>query len=96
MGILMGHPFNLHELGLLAVYAVGASFATVGISGLPALTPLALVLRPFGLSYEVAVPLMLIIDPLGDMVRTMLNVAINCVIPILAGGREVMPTTEAR
>ena len=38
---------------------------------------------------------MLIIDPLGDMVRTMLNVAINCVIPILAGGREAMPTTQS-
>ena len=95
MGVLMGHPFNLNDLGLLAVYSVGASFATVGISGLPALTPLALVLRPFGLSYEVAVPLMIIIDPLGDMVRTMLNVGINCVIPTLAGGRAAVPTTQS-
>ena len=29
MGVLMGHPFNLNDLGLLAVYSVGASFATV-------------------------------------------------------------------
>jgi Na+/H+-dicarboxylate symporter len=51
------------------------------------------VLRPFGLSYEVAVPLMIIIDPLADMLRTMLNVAINCMIPTLAGGR--VDTTQS-
>jgi Na+/H+-dicarboxylate symporter len=87
MGVLMGRQFNLIDLGLLAVFSVGASFATLGVSGLAALAPLAIVLRPFGLSYEVAVPLMIIIDPLADMVRTMLNVEINCLIPTLAGGR---------
>jgi Na+/H+-dicarboxylate symporter len=59
------------------------------------LAPLAIVLRPFGLSYEVAVPLMIIIDPLADMVRTMLNVALNCMIPTLAGGRTAMDTTQS-
>ena len=34
---------------------------------------------------------MIIIDPLADMLRTMLNVAINCMIPTLAGGRAAMP-----
>ena len=38
---------------------------------------------------------MIIIDPLADMVRTMLNVAINCMIPTLAGGRAAMHTTQA-
>ena len=95
MGTLMGRQFNLIDLGLLAVFSVGASFATLGLSGLAALAPLAIVLRPFGLSYEVAVPLMIIIDPLADMVRTMLNVAINCMIPTLAGGRTAMDTTQS-
>ena len=88
MGILMGRQFNLIDLGLLALFSVGASFATIGVSGIAALAPLAIVLRPFGLSYEVAVPLMIIIDPLADMVRTMLNVELNCMIPALAGGQE--------
>ena len=95
MGTLMGRQFNLIDLGLLALFSVGASFATLGLSGLAALAPLAIVLRPFGLSYEVAVPLMIIIDPLADMLRTMLNVAINCMIPTLAGGRAAMRTTQA-
>jgi Na+/H+-dicarboxylate symporter len=80
MGTLMGRQFNLIDLGLLALFSVGASFATLGLSGL---------------SYEVAVPLMIIIDPLADMLRTMLNVAINCMIPTLAGGRAAMRTTQA-
>jgi proton glutamate symport protein len=95
MGTLMGRQFNVIDLGSLAVFSVGASFATIGLSGIAALAPLAIVLRPFGLSYEVAVPLMIIIDPLADMVRTMLNVAINCMIPSLAGGRAAMPTTQS-
>lgn len=64
-------------------------------SELAALASLAIVLRPFGLAYEVAIPLRIIIDPLADMVRTMLNVAISFVIPILAGGRTAMPTTQS-
>jgi Na+/H+-dicarboxylate symporter len=95
LGILMGRHFGAIDLALLAIFSVGASFATIGVSGLAALAPLAIVLRPFGLSYEVAVPLMIIIDPLADMVRTMLNVAINCMIPTLAGRREGMAVTES-
>ena len=87
VGILMGRQFNLYDLALLAVFSVGASFATIGVSGLAALAPMAIVLRPFGLSYEVAVPLMIIIDPLADMLRTMLNVGLNGMIAVLAGAR---------
>jgi Na+/H+-dicarboxylate symporter len=88
IGVLMGREFSLSELGLLAFLAAGASFATIGVGGLAALAPLAIVLRPFGLSYEIAVPLMLIVDPLAEIVRTMLNVGINCMIPSLAAGRR--------
>ena len=95
MGILMGRHFTPLDLGLLAFFAVAASFATIGVSGIAALAPLAIVLRPFGLSYEVAVPLMIIIDPLADMVRTMLNVGINCMIPTLAGRRAPLPMTQS-
>ncbi len=90
MGVLMGRQFSLIDLGFMAVFSVAASFATLGVSGLAALAPLAIVLRPFGLSYEVAVPLLVIIDPLAEMVRTMLNVAINCMIPAVAGRRAAV------
>jgi Na+/H+-dicarboxylate symporter len=94
MGSLMGRPFGLADLGLVAVFSIAASFATLGLNGLAALAPLAVVLRPFGLSYEVAVPLMIIIDPLAELVRVILNVAINCMIPILATRQEAPQTLQ--
>lgn len=97
IGALMGRTFSPVDLCLVAAFSVGASFATIGVSGLAALAPLAVVLRPFGLSYEVAVPLMIIIDPIANMIRVMLNVAINSTIPVLAVGREakVMQMAQA-
>ena len=94
MATLMGRPFGLVDLGLVAVFSIAASFATLGLNGLAALAPLAVVLRPFGLSYEVAVPLMIIIDPLAELVRVMLNVVINCMISILATRQEAQQTVQ--
>ena len=53
--------------------------------------PLAAVLRPFGLSYELALPLMIVVDPIVSMIRAMLNVALNCQIPALAGSGSRKP-----
>jgi proton glutamate symport protein len=86
MGTLMGRSFGPVDLALVAVLATTASFATLGLNGIAALGPLAMVLRPFGLSYEVAVPLMIIIDPIAEIIRVMLNVTVNCTIPVLARG----------
>jgi len=94
IGILMGRSFSSLDLCWVAGYAIAASFATLGLSGLAALAPLAVVLRPFGLSYEVAVPLMIIVDPMVEMIRVVLNVAINCTIVMLATGREGEPTVQ--
>ena len=86
MGTLMGRSFGPVDLALVAALATTASFATLGLNGIAALGPLAMVLRPFGLSYEVAVPLMIIIDPIAEIIRVMLNVTVNCTIPVLARG----------
>ena len=84
MGMLLGRSFDIGEVFLIAALSTLASFATLGTSGLAALAPVATVLRPFGLSYELAVPLMIIIEPVANMLRTMLNVGLNCLIPALA------------
>jgi proton glutamate symport protein len=91
MGTLMGRDFSALDLIGVALLSTAASFATLGVTGLAALTPLAVVLRPFGLSYELAVPLMIIIDPIANMIRVMVNVAVNCAIPTLAGGNAPEP-----
>ena len=84
VGMLLGRAFSVTDIALVAVLAVAASFGTLGLSGPAALGPLALVLRPFGLSYELAVPLLIILDPITNMIRVMLNVIANCVVPALA------------
>ena len=94
MGALLGRSFGPVDLLLVALLSTGASFATLGVTGLAALAPLAAVLRPFGLSYELAVPLMIIIDPIANMVRVMVNIAVNCMIPALAGGRAGVAPAE--
>ena len=87
IGALLGRTFGPGDIVMVAVLSVAASFATLGISGAAALAPLAGVLRPFGLPYELAFPLLVIIDPLVHMVRIMLNVTVNCTIPALAAGK---------
>ena len=96
MGTLMGRSFGPVDLALVAVLATTASFATLGLNGIAALGPLAMVLRPFGLSYEVAVPLMIIIDPIAEIIRVMLNVTVNCTIPVLARGETPVHDPSAR
>ncbi len=88
IGYLLGRTFSGFDLVLVAALSITASFATIGVSGVAGLVPMAAVLRPFGLSYELALPLMVIVDPIAAMVRAMFNVALNCQIPVLAAGRE--------
>jgi Na+/H+-dicarboxylate symporter len=96
MGTLTGRTFDVTDWLWIALLSTAASFATLGASGLAALTPLATVLRPFGLSYEVAVPLMIIVEPVANMLRTMVNVVVNCTIPALAGGLSGGPKAPGR
>jgi proton glutamate symport protein len=86
IGALLGRSFGVGDMLMIAALSVVGSFGTLGISGAAALAPLASVLRPFGLPYELAFPLLVIIDPLVHMVRIMLNVTVNCVIAALAAG----------
>jgi Na+/H+-dicarboxylate symporter len=88
IGYLMGRTFSGFDLVSVAALSVMASFATIGVSGLNALAPMAVVLRPFGLSYELALPLMVIVDPIVAMFRALLNVALNCHIPVLSSGQQ--------
>jgi len=89
IGYLLGRTFSGFDLVLVALFSIMASFATIGLSGIAGLAAMAAVLRPFGLSYELALPLMAIVDPIASMIRGMDNVALNCHIPVLAAWREL-------
>ena len=84
IGALMGRSFSVIDLVMVAVLSFLASFATIGVSGVVSLAALAIVLRPFGLSYELALPLIVIMDPVAAMIRGVLNVALNSQVPVLA------------
>lgn len=88
IGYLMGRSFSGFDLLMIAALSFVASFATIGVSGVASLAPLALVLRPFGLSYELVLPLIVIVDPVVSMLRGLLNVALNSQIPLLAAWRR--------
>lgn len=88
VGYLLGRPFSPPELAMVAALAFVASFGTIGIAGVAGLAPLATVMRPFGLSYELALPLMIVVDPVVSITRGMINVAVGSQIAALAGGRE--------
>jgi proton glutamate symport protein len=94
VGALVGRSFSPDDVLMVPIPSVAGSFATLGISGVAALAPLAGVLRPFDLPYELAFPLLVIIDPLVHMVRIMLNVTVNCVIPALAAGSRLPKTVQ--
>jgi Na+/H+-dicarboxylate symporter len=89
IGYLMGRPFGGLDLVLVAAFSIMASFATIGVAGVAGLAPLTAVLRPFGLSYELALPLLVVVDPIAAMIRAMLNVGLNMPIPVLASGGEL-------
>ncbi|MFM9967689.1 MAG: dicarboxylate/amino acid:cation symporter [Burkholderiales bacterium] len=100
IGYLLGRSFDAIDLVLVAFFSVMASFATIGLTGIAGLAPMAAVMRPFGLSYELALPLMAIMDPIASMIRGMNNVALNSHIPVLAADRrrlsaETMPAAPS-
>jgi Na+/H+-dicarboxylate symporter len=68
----------------------------LGLNGVAVLPTFAIVLKAFGLPYELALPLLAIIDPISQMIRPIMNIAVNCAIAVLSGGpeEEVMISDE--
>jgi Na+/H+-dicarboxylate symporter len=95
IGYIVGRTFSGFDLVLVAALSFVASFATIGVAGVAGLAPIAAVLRPFGLSYELALPLMVIIDPIAGMIRGMLNVALGMPIPVLATKQKLPVAADA-
>jgi proton glutamate symport protein len=75
---LLGVNFDAFDLAKLGLLSIVASFVTLGSTGLATLIPLAGIMRSFGLSYELALPLLVVVDPIANMLRVMVNVAVNC------------------
>ncbi len=89
IGTLVGRGFGAGDIMLIGLLAIVASFGTIGLSGAAGLSALAAVLRPFALSYELALPILIVVDPIISMLRAMLNVAIVAAITALGAGRQI-------
>jgi Na+/H+-dicarboxylate symporter len=88
IGALVGRSFSLYEIVLIGILSFVASFGTIGLNGPAGLASLAGVLRPFGLSFELALPILIVVDSIVGMLRAALTVAVTCAIAALAGGRQ--------
>jgi Na+/H+-dicarboxylate symporter len=100
VGALLGRDFSASEMFLIGVLSTVASFATIGLNSPAGLAALAAVLRPFALSFELALPILIIVDPIIGMLRASVTVAVTCAIAALSGGRQqgedilLAPTAE--
>jgi len=68
--------------------AVMAAMASSGGTGVMTIGLMALLCNPLGLPFEAAVALFLAVDPLLDLVRTVLNVYGTCAVASIVCGRE--------
>jgi Na+/H+-dicarboxylate symporter len=85
---LLNVSFNIFELVSICLFCILASISSLGLNGVAVLPTFAIVLKAFGLPYELALPLLAIIDPISQMIRPVMNISVNCAIAVLAGGPE--------
>ena len=85
---LLNVSFSLWEMVTICLFCILASISSLGLNGVAVLPTFAIVLKAFGLPYELALPLMAIIDPISQMIRPIMNIAVNCAIAVLSGGPE--------
>jgi Na+/H+-dicarboxylate symporter len=83
---LYGVALGPAQLGLVAVAAMLAGFASTGMTGLVTISMTALVCNYLRLPFEAALALFMAVDPLCDMMRTAVLVAGNSAFAAAAAG----------
>ncbi|MFW5993162.1 MAG: dicarboxylate/amino acid:cation symporter [Desulfohalobiaceae bacterium] len=78
MAQLFGVQLDLGSILFIALASVLAGVASAGAPGVVALTMISIVLKPLGLPMEVALVLLLAVDPITDPPLTLINVQTNC------------------
>ena len=86
IGQLYDIHFSLLQLGMVAVSAILAGFASAGMTGLITLSMTGLVCTYLRLPFEAALALFVAVDPVCDMMRTVVLVAGNNAFAALAAG----------
>jgi Na+/H+-dicarboxylate symporter len=81
---LFGLELDFKTLLTVLFASVLAGVASAGAPGVVALTMISMVLAPLGLPLEVAIVLLLAVDPVTDPILTLLNVHTNCTVCALS------------
>ncbi|PSR18073.1 dicarboxylate/amino acid:cation symporter [filamentous cyanobacterium CCP3] len=93
--IFIADIYGTHlDSGNYVVIFLGAIFAGIAASGAPgavALAMISIILQPLGLPVDVALILLIGIDPLVDPVITLVNVQANCATTILMNAPQQLP-----
>lgn len=85
---LFGVELDISSIVFIAFASVLAGVASAGAPGVVALTMISIVLEPLGLPLEVALVLLLAVDPVTDPPLTLVNVQTNCAACSLIQGRS--------
>jgi Na+/H+-dicarboxylate symporter len=92
---IYGVDLSFEQLALVLIGSALAGVAASGSPGVAALSMISIVLVPLGLPVEVAVILLVAIDPIVDPILTVLNLKSNCALTCLTGPRPVQPRSAA-
>jgi len=85
---LYGVELDAGQMAFVLVASVLAGLAAAGAPGVAALSMMSLILVPLGLPVEVAIILLVAIDPIVDPVLTVVNVQANAATTILLAGAD--------
>ena len=85
---LYGVDLDMVQMAFVLVASVLAGLAAAGAPGVAALSMMSLILIPLGLPVEVAIILLVAIDPIIDPVLTVVNVQANAATTILLAGSD--------
>lgn len=74
---LYGRDLQMAEIGVVLLGAILAGFASSGMTGFVTISLTGFVCAYIGLPFEAALALFVAIDPIADILRTLVNVATN-------------------
>lgn len=87
-------PLDPLTIAFIGGASVIAGIAAAGAPGVVAITMISIVLTPVGLPMEVALVLLLAVDPITDPALTCVNVQTNCAACALIQGRAPEATLK--
>lgn len=91
---IYGTQLGLEQLAMIFIGAILAGLASSSAPSIVALSMIAMILDPLGLPSNVAIILLVAIDPVVDPIVTAFNVLANCALGVVVSSDEADSATE--